>query len=234
MPHVVDVPNFCVLTHAAYLVLVLKVLYLDALPSLLGHVLPCPLAVAAKGGLGRAQRTRTPKDRSGSGLTRKGATRSAGTVAFSGVPGVNVPEGTVVTAPNGQEYETLEFITLTDQPTEVAVRSLTPGTDANQPAGTVLALASPLSGVSADVVVVDLRGGTEVETDEELRARVLERIRKPPMGGDADDYVAWAMSIPSVTRAWCAPREMGMGTVTVRFMCDALRADNAGFPRPRT
>src|SRR5262245_46240115 len=59
--------------------------------------LPLPL----RGGLGRAQRTRTPKDRSGSGLTRKGATRSAGTVAFSGVPGVNVPEGTVVTAPNG-------------------------------------------------------------------------------------------------------------------------------------
>src|SRR5262249_37171309 len=56
------------------------------------------------------------------------------------------------------------------------------------------------------------------------------RIRQPPMGGDGDDYVQWAMAIPSVTRAWAAPREMGMGTVTVRVMLDALRADNNGLP----
>jgi uncharacterized phage protein gp47/JayE len=59
---------------------------------------------------------------------------------------------------------------------------------------------------------------------------VLARIRQPPMGGDADDYVHWAMSIPSVTRAWAAPRELGMGTVTVRFMVDALRPETGGFP----
>jgi|SRR5262245_10761397 len=165
-------------------------------------------------------------------LGRKNATRASGTVSFTGVPGIVVPEGTVVIAPNGQSYETLEFITLATEPVQVAVRALTPGSAGNQPAGTLLALGTPVTGVSGTVTVVDLRGGTEVETDEQLRARILERIRKPPMGGDADDYVAWAMSIPSVTRAWCAPREMGMGTVTVRFMCDALRADNGGFPTP--
>ena len=45
-----------------------------------------------------------------------------------------------------------------------------------------------------------------------------------------DDYVAWALSVAGVTRAWCSPLEMGMGTVTVRFMCDDLRASNGGFP----
>jgi uncharacterized phage protein gp47/JayE len=50
------------------------------------------------------------------------------------------------------------------------------------------------------------------------------------MGGDADDYVAWALAVPGVTRAWCAPMEMGVGTVSVRFMMDDLRADNGGFP----
>ena len=43
------------------------------------------------------------------------------------------------------------------------------------------------------------------------------------------DYVAWAMAVPGVTRAWAAT-EMGIGTVTVRFMMDELRADVGGFP----
>jgi uncharacterized phage protein gp47/JayE len=71
-----------------------------------------------------------------------------------------------------------------------------------------------------------------LETDEELRTRVLLRIREPPMGGDKTDYVEWALRVPGVTRAWCYPLEMGMGTVSVRFMMDHLRADNGGFPTP--
>jgi uncharacterized phage protein gp47/JayE len=60
----------------------------------------------------------------------------------------------------------------------------------------------------------------------------LQRIQQPPMGGDQDDYVQWALQVPGVTRAWCYPQEMGIGTCTVRFMMDDLRADNGGFPLP--
>jgi uncharacterized phage protein gp47/JayE len=166
-------------------------------------------------------------------LGRKQPLPASGTVGFSGTPGVLIPEGFGLTAPTGDTYETLEFLTLpasVSQPAEVAIKALNPGASGNQPAGTLLAPTVPQSGVSADVVVIDLRGGLDTETDDQLRARVLARIRQPPMGGDADDYVEWAMAIPSVTRAWCAPRELGMGTVTVRFMVDALRADTGGFP----
>jgi uncharacterized phage protein gp47/JayE len=166
-------------------------------------------------------------------LGRKNATQSSGTVGYSGTPGVVIPEGSGLVAPNGATYETLEFLTLPStelQPAEVAVKALNPGESGNQAPGTPLAQTTPQSGVDGDVLVVDLRGGTEVETDEQLRARVLARIRQPPCGGDGDDYVQWGMAIPSVTRCWAAPREMGMGTVTVRFMCDALRADNNGLP----
>jgi uncharacterized phage protein gp47/JayE len=165
-------------------------------------------------------------------LGRKNATAANGTVGFTGDPSVQIPEGTGLIAATGDAYETLEFKTLPDiatQPLEIAVRALNPGASGNQPAGSPLTLTTPLSGVDT-VTVIDLRGGTEIETDEQLRARVLARIRQPPMGGDADDYVQWAMKIPSVTRAWAAPREMGAGTVTVRFMTDALRPDTGGFP----
>jgi len=166
-------------------------------------------------------------------LGRKSPMPASGTVGFSGTPGVLIPEGFGLTAPSGDTYETLEFLTLPDlpfQPAEVAVKALNPGTSGNQLAGTLLAPTTSQFGVAGDVVVIDLRGGLETETDEQLRARVLARIRQPPMGGDADDYWQWAMSIPSVTRCWVAARELGMGTVTVRFMVDALRADTGGFP----
>src|SRR5262245_39660670 len=122
------------------------------------------------------------------------------------VAGVSVPLGMELVSASGQHSETLDWLVLSNDPTPVVVRALQAGAAANLPAGTQLSLATPISGVSL-VEVVDLRGGTEQETDAQLRARV-----------------------PSVTRAWCAPLEMGPGTATLRFMCDALRADNNGFP----
>lgn len=35
-----------------------------------------------------------------------------------------------------------------------------------------------------------------------------------------DDYVAWALQVPGVTRAWVYPKEQGAGTVVVRFVRD--------------
>lgn len=167
-------------------------------------------------------------------LGRKNATLASGTVGFTGVEGIFIPVGTELVSPDGSTfYQTLESITLAaqfEQPSEVAVRAINPGAAGNQPPGTSLAMTTPATGVDSNVNVIDLRGGQEIESDDQLRARVLARIRQPPMGGCAYDYEHWAMSIPSVTRAWCAPREMGMGTVTLRFMVDALRADTGGFP----
>jgi uncharacterized phage protein gp47/JayE len=98
--------------------------------------------------------------------------------------------------------------------------------------GTTLAISPAVPNVDGTATVFHLAGGTDEETDDELRARVLRRIRQPPMGGAAYDYEAWALAVPGVTRAWCAPLEMGIGTVTTRFMMDDLRADNDGFPLP--
>src|SRR4029077_19696830 len=78
-------------------------------------------------------------------------------------------------------------------------------------------------------VVVRIDGGTDTETDEQLRSRILHRIRNPPMGGAIADYVTWALAVPGVTRAWAAP-EQGVGTITVRFLMDDLRADDDGWP----
>jgi len=85
--------------------------------------------------------------------------------------------------------------------------------------------------IAGSATVVTLDGGIDEETDDELRFRVLARIRQPPQGGAAHDYVIWALAVPGCTRAWVSPLEMGIGTVTVRVLFDDLRADDDGWPQ---
>jgi uncharacterized phage protein gp47/JayE len=173
---------------------------------------------------------------------RKQATLASGTAQFTGiVDGTVVPAYTQMVSgvqldpstPGAMLwFETLEDITTSAAaPVEATIRAVDPGSIGNLPNGAVLAMSPTIPGVSAQVIVVDLEGGTDTETDDELRARILQRIRNPAMGGDVQDYVAWALAVPGVTRAWAAV-EQGIGTMTVRFMMDDLRADNQGFPLP--
>jgi uncharacterized phage protein gp47/JayE len=159
----------------------------------------------------------------------KAGTFAEGAATFTGTIGTVVPIATQLSY-GGILYETLGAITIGVGATSCQIHALQAGTDGNRTTGDVLSLVVAISGVDSAAVVVSLDGGVDQETTEEMRGRVLERIRKPPMGGDADDYVAWAKEVPGVTRAWCSPREMGVGTVTVRFMMDDLRAGSGGFP----
>jgi len=127
-------------------------------------------------------------------------------------------------------YETLALVWLGPGPTNVDIRALDGGTQGNLDAGETLTFAEPIDGVDSVATVVTLAGGAPEESDDELRRRILLRIQQPPMGGDKTDYVQWTLAVAGVTRAWSYPLEMGMGTVSVRFMMDALRADSNGFP----
>jgi uncharacterized phage protein gp47/JayE len=175
---------------------------------------------------------------------RKMATLSTGQAQFQGiVDGTVVPAGTQlqsaasmpvgVDSPNTTvTFETLADITTSaGSPVNGNIRALDAGSFGNLPDGSALAIYPSVSGVSSTALTIGLTGGTDTETDDELRARILQRIRNPPMGGSTADYVSWALAVPGVTRAWAAV-EQGIGTMTVRFMMDDLRADNDGFPLP--
>lgn len=160
---------------------------------------------------------------------RKGATLASGTVTMTGTNGVIVPSGTTVGYSTELTYETTEQVTLGVTPTTVPVRALQPGTIGNRLMGDTLNLSNTVSGINTNALVVEIDGGVDEESDDELRARILFRIQNPPMGGDANDYVAWATAVAGVTRAWVS-NEMGVGTVTVRFMMDDLRIAQEGLP----
>lgn len=155
----------------------------------------------------------------------KAATFATGTVTLTGTELTPVPIYTNLESQGGLVgYETTEAIVLGPGPTNVSIRALDPGVAGNAEPNELLAVTDFIPGVDRVANVVILRGGADQEQIDELRARVLQRIRQPPMGGAAYDYIAWAEAVVGVTRAWSYPLEMGIGTVTVRFMCDDLRA----------
>jgi len=173
---------------------------------------------------------------------RKVATLATGTVDITGTAGSVLPTGAILNSgapltPGNVpivQYETTAPTTINaNTPTPCPIRAITPGTIGNQPAGTTLSIQQAPFGIDSVATVVELDNGVDTETDDELRARILKRIREPPMGGDESDYEQWALAIPGVTRAWAVGQEMGIGTVTVRFMMDDLRADNNGIPLPQ-
>lgn len=172
-------------------------------------------------------------------IGRKQATFASGPITLTGIAGTVLPAASQLTGPTSAAigYETTVAVTIGASASPVTIRALDAGAAGNLDAGAGLTLATGVAGVdaqSATVIAPGLSGGADEETDDELRARVLARIRQPPMGGDGDDWVNWTLAVAGVTRAWCSPNEMGVGTVTVRFMCDDLRATTSpatnGFP----
>jgi uncharacterized phage protein gp47/JayE len=160
---------------------------------------------------------------------RKNATFATGTATVTGTAGVQIPIASELISTNNINFETTELIVVNVVATPVKIRATNPGIVGNLLTGEPLTFDPSIPDVDPIATILELHGGSEEETDEELRQRVLKRIRQPPMGGAVYDYEAWALAVPGVTRAWAA-QEMGIGTATVRFMMDDKRADNDGVP----
>lgn len=164
------------------------------------------------------------------GKPRKDAVPAQGDVVCTGTNATLIPAGTVLQRSDGVEFTTDADATIVAGTVTVAVTATDGGTVANTAAASALTFTSPIAGINSTstVDVSGLIGGIDIESDDDLRSRLLDRIQKPPQGGAAHDYVAWALEVPGVTRAWCYPLENGAGTVVVRFMMDETYAN--GIP----
>lgn len=170
-------------------------------------------------------------------ITRKPATRAAGRVAFGGLNGTVLPAGASVVRGDGQTYTTTTSGTVSGGSVTVQVvadadpTGLT-GVGGNCAAGTTLSLSQAVAGIgSAGTAAGSITGGSDLETDDSLRTRMLVAYRTVAHGGSAADYLGWALAVPGVTRAWVGPHAYGAGTVVVWFMMDSAQAAHAGFPQ---
>ncbi len=156
------------------------------------------------------------------GVTRRPAENAVGAVDLTGVNGAIVPAGEVLVRSDGQEFTTDAEVTVALGVATVQVTASLPGAAGNTDAGSSLSFVSPVAGVNTAGIVAtgDLVNGSDTESDDSLRLRLVARIQDAPHGGAEFDYVNWAREVPGVTRAWCYPQELGAGTVTVRFVRD--------------
>lgn len=157
------------------------------------------------------------------GIRRKAAEFAVGSVTFEGFESAVIEADTLLQRQDGQQFATTAEVTMPAGGSIAApVQAQIAGAAGNTIAGVSLKLLQPIAGVQGTALVAagGLVNGSDTETPASLLARLLSRIQAPPHGGDATDYEQWAREVPGVTRAWCSPREMGAGTVTVRFVRD--------------
>lgn len=154
------------------------------------------------------------------GVTRIPAAAATGSVTFAAQAGSVIPAGTLLQALDGVQYALTANATITAPTATAPIAAVVPAAAGNRVTGQTLTLVSPVVGVQPTATAGTLSGGADLETDDALRDRLLTRIQQPPQGGAAYDYIAWALQVAGVTRAWCYPDELGLGTVTVRFARD--------------
>lgn len=96
------------------------------------------------------------------------------------------------------------------------------GAENNQLLDTILSLQSPIAGVDNDAQVdfSEIAGGTDQETDIDLRTRLLFRIQNPIAHFNVAEISAKAKEVNGVTRVFVQEVTPAVGRVTIYFMRD--------------
>ncbi|RUP38831.1 MAG: baseplate J/gp47 family protein [Acinetobacter sp.] len=169
------------------------------------------------------------------GVYQKAATQATGTVTFNAVSGAVIPDGTKIIRSDGKQYTVLSTelgtgtITATIQ--AVADPDGISGADGNCESGTQFALGQSISGVNPNGVSGLITGGADLESQEELKSRVISAYQNTPQGGAKNDYEEWATEVSIVSRAWCAPLIYGPPTVGVYFLVEPTSSNPYGIPQ---
>ena len=168
------------------------------------------------------------------GLERKPAVQAAGTLTFSRATAltydVDIPAGTVCAASRAAvEFETVEAATLTAGMLSVTVkaRAVQGGRAYNAAIGTVDTLVTPPAGIEAVTNETPFTGGTDAETDDALRRRLLQCYSVLPNGANGETYRRAALEVPGAVHANVVPRANGIGTVSVYLYGDGTVVSDA-------
>lgn len=126
------------------------------------------------------------------GVTRQPGSVATGEVQFTTQSGVTtIPGGTTVTTEldsggNSLQFETIEQVESANGVTvisDVPIQSVEPGNEYNLPEGEIVRVQSPPVGVTGVINTTATTGGTDVETNEQLRTRAKQAVAASSEGG---------------------------------------------------
>lgn len=150
------------------------------------------------------------------------AKSATGSASFLASAGSVLDANLVVQASDGRQYRVVDAITPASGINTAKLEAVDGGILGNAAAGLTLKLVQPVTGIDETFTVLapGITGGSNQESVESLRSRVIRSYQVIPHGGDADDYVTWALECAGVTRAWTVKNYLGPGTVGVFFVRD--------------
>lgn len=157
------------------------------------------------------------------GLVRKKAVKATGTLRFYLAlilqEDLIVPKGTIVATSGSDSYR---YVTQYDcvikagsAGGDVYAVAEEGGINSNVLANTVNVVVTTIPGISKVTNITDFTGGTDSESDESLRERILDSYITISNGTNKAYYKKLAMSVPGVTDAYVVPKARGVGTVNV-------------------
>jgi uncharacterized phage protein gp47/JayE len=161
------------------------------------------------------------------GLQPEPASTSMGTATATATPGAVVPIGLQYVRGDAVTYTVVANATAAGNSVSIALEADAPSAAGDTPAGTLLTLVNPDDapiGLGTTCTVdaasdgTGLSGGTDEETTESFRARVLYRKRNPPQGGSIPDYIEWVLAaVPTATAVFVDSFQNDTRSVWVQF-----------------
>ena len=148
------------------------------------------------------------------GITRKPGTKATAEVTFTGIDGISVPKGTVVSTATGLEFITVENTAISSGMATVVAEASEIGSLYNVAAGAINRMPALISGIES-VQSSASAGGTDPESDEDLVQRYHDFLQKPASSGNKYHYEQWAKEVDGVGNAKVIPLWNGAGTVKV-------------------
>lgn len=148
------------------------------------------------------------------GIDRKIGTSSVGEVTFEGEDGICIPNGTVIYH-NDLYYVVLNDADISNKKADLIVEAYEMGKKYNVIKNTEFELEKDIQGVTKVYAKDDFKGGSDTETDEELRDRYFDTIKKSYTSGNVSHYEAWTTEVSGVGLCKVYPLKNGNGTVEV-------------------
>lgn len=149
--------------------------------------------------------------------------------------GGTIPAGTECKDSLGLRYQ-CAVTGLYGDGAQVPITAIDTGPNTNLAAGTVLQWTSPPAGIGPTCTVVEqsngegLQGGRDVETADELRSRISDRLENPPASGNDAEFQGFVENIAglAIQKCFTWPCINGSGSTAIAF---TMRPDKPGGSR---
>ena len=149
-------------------------------------------------------------------IVRKTGVKAKTTVTFTGADKTLIQAGSIIqTDDEILQYTVDQNATITGTTITANVTATEVGEKYNVPTNTITKLFSQINGVTSIANPTQATGGVNVESNTDLRTRLLEKIQTSPANGNKADYLKWAKEINGVEDVNVIPLWNGPGTVKI-------------------